>query len=111
VTSSAIERFTHGGPVGVDVGAIERDLASLWRMASGANAAVTRACSWNLVVHATNASELARARSLAAALVAAVPSRTLVLDDRAEAEGPELEAFVTANCRRLPEGGKLVCGE
>lgn len=109
--SGAIEHFTSGGPVGVDVGAIERDLASLWRMASVANSAVTRACSWNLVVHATETLELDRARSLAAALVAAVPSRTLVLDDRPDADGQELEAFVTANCRRLPGGGKLVCAE
>ncbi len=106
-----IERFTHGGLVGVDVGAIERDLASLWRMASQANTAVTRACSWNLVVHVMSDAELSRARALAEALVSAVPSRTLVLNHRPSEVGAEIEAFVTANCRMMPGGGKLVCAE
>lgn len=109
--ASAIEHFTHGGPVRVDVGAIENDLASLWRMASATNTAVTRACSWNLVVHAMGDAELARARSLAESLVSAVPSRTLVLNHRPSEAGTELEAFVTANCRMMPGGGKLVCAE
>ena len=111
--SPDVERFTGGHAVGVDVAAIERDLASLWRKASAAGAehSVTRACSWNLVVHATSDAELARAKALADALVAVVPSRTLVLNERANGAGHEVEAFVTANCRVMPGGGKLVCTE
>lgn len=112
MTPSDIERFTSGAAIGVDVAAIERDLAALWRRASAANAAVTRACSWNLVVHATGPTELERATALADAVVAAVPSRTLVLDHRPTATtGPEIEAFVTANCRMMSGGHKLVCAE
>ena len=111
MTGSDIERFTSGSAVGVDVGAIERDLAALWRKASQADASVTRACSWNLVVAVSSDEELRRARVLVEALVAQVPSRTVVLDHRPGAPGPELEAFVTANCRLNPGGGKMVCTE
>lgn len=107
-----VERFTGGHAVGVDVAAIERDLAALWRKASTAGEqSVTRACSWNLVVHATTTAELERAKALADALALVVPSRTLVLVQRPDAIGPEVEAFVTANCRMLPGGGRLLCTE
>lgn len=111
MTVSEIERFTSGQTIGVDVAAIERDLAALWRKASSQNASVTRACSWNLVIHTANEAELERARVLADALVAAVPSRTVILNHRPNAAGPEIEAFVTANCKMMPGGGKLVCAE
>lgn len=110
--SPEVERFTGGHAVGVDVAAIERDLAALWRKAStDAEQSVTRACSWNLVVHASTDAELERAKKLADALVLVVPSRTLVLFQRPNAIGPEVEAFVTANCRMMPGGGKLLCTE
>jgi glucose-6-phosphate dehydrogenase assembly protein OpcA len=111
VTVNEIERFTTGQTVGVDVAAIERDLGALWRKASTENAAVTRACSWNLVVHTSTDKELERARRLADALVAVVPSRTVMLNERPDAAGSEVEAFVTANCKMMPGGGKLVCTE
>lgn len=106
-----VERFTGGHAIGVDVAGIERDLAALWRKASASETAVTRACSWNLVVHATTEPELERAKALADALVTAVPSRTLILHHRPHAVGPEVEAFVTANCRLMPGGGKMLCTE
>ncbi len=108
---SELERFTGGHAIGVDVSGIERDLAALWRKASTHDASVTRACSWNLVAHATSAGELERVRFLADALVEAVPTRTLYLSYRASEPGPEIEASVTANCRKLPGGGKTVCTE
>lgn len=110
--SDEVERFTGGRAVGVDVGAIERDLAALWRKASsdGSGDSVMRACSWNLVVHATTPVDLERAKLLAEALVASVPSRTLVLARRGDV-GPDVEASVTANCRRLPGGGRVLCTE
>jgi glucose-6-phosphate dehydrogenase assembly protein OpcA len=111
-TPTDIERFTSGHNVEVDVAAIERDLAALWRKAStSSSVAVTRACAWNLVVHTSSDAELKQAQPLADALIAAVPSRTVVLNDRPNASGREIEAFVTANCKMLPGGGKLVCTE
>ncbi len=111
MTSADLERFTGGAAIGVDVAGIERDLAALWRQAATGTQAVTRACSWNLVVHAEGDAALDKAKLLADALVAIVPSRTLVLHHRPNATGPEIEAFVTANCRLMPGGGKLLCSE
>jgi Glucose-6-phosphate dehydrogenase subunit len=111
VTGAELERFTGGAAVGVDVAAIERDLAALWRQAATGHKAVTRACSWNLVVHVEGDEGLERAKNLADALVAIVPSRTLILHHRPNATGPEIEAFVTANCKLMPSGGKLLCSE
>ncbi len=111
-TATDIERFTSGHNVEVDVAAIERDLAALWRKAStSSSVAVTRACAWNLVVHTSSDAELKQVQPLADALIASVPSRTVVLNDRPNASGREIEAFVTANCKMLPGGGKLVCTE
>jgi len=108
-----IERFTGGHAVGVDVAAIERDLAALWRKASSSAAehSVTRACAWNLVVYGNEEARLKRANELADALVEVVPSRTIILHHRPNATGPEVEAWVTANCRLMPGGGKLLCTE
>ncbi|MFZ5444885.1 MAG: glucose-6-phosphate dehydrogenase assembly protein OpcA [Myxococcota bacterium] len=112
MTSADLERFTSGAAIGVDVAAIERDLAALWRQAANGHRAVTRACSWNLVVHVDSEPALERGKMLADALVERVPSRTLVLHHRPNATtGPEVEAFVTANCKLLPGGGKLLCSE
>jgi len=111
VTGAQLEHFTGGVQVGVDVAAIERDLAALWRQAASGQKAVTRACSWNLVVHVEGEQPLTRARTLADAIVESVPARTLILHHRPNATGPEIEAFVTANCRLLPGGGKLLCSE
>lgn len=107
----ALERFTSGQSIGVDVAGIERDLAALWRKASSEDTSVTRACAWNLVVTTHSEEEALRARKLADALSEAVPSRTLVLNQRPAGEGPEVEAYVTANCRQVPGGGKTVCTE
>lgn len=111
IPTADVERFTSGHAIGVDVAAIERDLASLWRKASTSKTSVTRACSWNLVVHTTTDAELERAKALADALVSVVPSRTVVLNHRPNAVGKEVEAFVTANCKLMPGGGKMVCTE
>lgn len=105
-----LERFTSGKAIGVDVASIERDLAALWRKAAQGSTSVMRACSWNLVVLVEAGQSFERASSLADALVERVPARTLIL--RIEKGGDEaLDAYVTANCRLLPGGGKMLCSE
>ncbi|MCC7070281.1 MAG: hypothetical protein IT383_03095, partial [Deltaproteobacteria bacterium] len=80
--------------VGVDVGGIERELAALWRDASKRSrnhAQVTRACSWNLVVHCADDATHAMARPLVDQAVRHVPTRTLMLKPRpnlAVGDGP-----------------------
>ncbi len=106
------EQFTKGAIIGVDVGGIERELASLWRQASSnRDRAVTRACSWNLIVHVEADAELEDARALVDKVVFAVPSRSLVLVPRPKEPGKAIEAFVSANCQVAPGGGKLLCSE
>lgn len=106
--SDAAQRFTHGAAIGVDIAGIERELAALWREAAQGATAVMRACSWNLVVLTTPA-QLARARALADVMVELVPSRTLLIDEQPGDEA--LRAFVSANCRLMPGGGKMLCTE
>lgn len=106
-----VEKFTSGHAVAVDVGSIERDLAALWRQSADSGKAVSRACQWNLVVHAPTDAELEKAKRLADSLVVAVPSRTIIVRTMPNAGGPEVEAFVTANCRVAPGGGKMLCTE
>lgn len=106
--NAAAERFTHHQPIGVDVAAIERELAALWRESAQGTTAVMRACSWNLVVLTTPA-QSARARALADVMVELVPSRTLMINEQPADDA--LRAFVSANCRLLPGGGKMLCTE
>ncbi|MGV3623302.1 MAG: 6-phosphogluconolactonase [Archangium sp.] len=96
-------------PVGVDVAGIERELASLWREAAKGSDAVMRACSWNLVV-LTNDAELERAKKLSEVFVELVPSRTLMINQATDG-ADSLRAYVSANCRLLPGGGKMLCTE
>jgi glucose-6-phosphate dehydrogenase assembly protein OpcA len=123
------EQFTKGDDIGVDVTQIERELASLWRSVGQASSgeassgragspaldkAVTRACSWNLLVHVAAESELDDARALVDKVVFPVPSRAIVLVPRAgdgAAGQKDIEAFVSANCQVAPGGGKLLCSE
>lgn len=103
--------------VGVDVGGIERELAALWRDASKRSrnhAQVTRACSWNLVVHCADDATHAMARPLVDQAVRHVPTRTLMLKPRpnlAVGDGPPVEAWVTAACQVATGGDKLLCTE
>jgi glucose-6-phosphate dehydrogenase assembly protein OpcA len=107
------DRFTRGADIGVDVTSIERELASLWRQASAkGDKAVTRACSWNLLLHVADGEDVDAARALVDKVVLPVPSRAIVLIPRPKEQGKELEAYVSANCQVAPGGGgKLLCSE
>ncbi len=102
-----------GYAVSVDVGGIEKELAALWRTQSKEkSAALTRACAWNLVVYCSDDGAMTKAKLTADALVHAVPTRTiLVLNHPYATSGPELEAWVSANCHVGAGGGKLLCTE
>lgn len=105
---NAAQRFTHHEAIGVDVAGIERELAALWRESAQGTTAVMRACSWNLVVLTTPA-QAQRARTLADVMVELVPSRTLMINEQPGDDA--LRAYVSANCRLLPGGGKMLCSE
>ena len=104
------EQFTSGKAVGVDVAAIERELAALWRQASDQQA-VMRARCWNLAVYAQNDADFIWAREVSEALGEKVPTRTLLLHHEPDQPGTEVEAWVSARCKWAPGGGKLLCFE
>ena len=110
--ASRADQFTKGANIGVDVGGIERELASLWRQASSSgDRAVTRACSWNLLVHVGEDEDVEGVRALVDKVVFPVPSRAIVLVPRPTGQGRDIEAYVSANCQVAPGGGKLLCSE
>lgn len=97
--------------VRVDVGAIEKSLADLWRSnrADGDDEALTRAALWNVVAHTSNDSQRAQASETLGRASAAVPQRTIVVRANPAAE-PEMASWISANCH-LVGGGKQVCSE
>lgn len=106
------DHFTRGADIGVDVTSIERELVSLWRQASSDDRAVTRACSWNLLVHVAEGEDVEASRALVDKVVLPVPSRAIVMVPRPRDQGKEVEAYVSANCQLAPGGkGKLLCSE
>jgi hypothetical protein len=106
------EGTPHGGaPVAVDVARIEKELAALWRNQSG-DRALTRACSWNLIIRCDDDAVAETARRVASGLVRSVPTRTILVTQHPYATtGAELETWVSANCHVGPGGGKLLCTE
>lgn len=93
----------------VDVSAIERSLAELWRTDKEGEQAVTRAALWNVVAH-TSSSELhAQASETLGLASASVPQRTINIRANSASE-PELSSWISANCH-LIGGGKQVCSE
>jgi hypothetical protein len=106
-----LERFAGGEALVVDVAAIERDLAALWREAARTGNSVMRACAWNLVVHAQRAPELDWAKNVIGELSQQLPSRALLLLEHQAASETELQAYISANCRRSPDGEKMMCSE
>jgi glucose-6-phosphate dehydrogenase assembly protein OpcA len=104
--------ITLGKDIGVNISAIEKELAGLWRSASK-DKQVTRACSWNLVVHCGGSDDTIfdLAKKIVDDAVRHVPSRTLMIKPRPYATGKEIEAWVSANCQIAPGGGKLLCTE
>ncbi|HKR01056.1 MAG TPA: glucose-6-phosphate dehydrogenase assembly protein OpcA [Pyrinomonadaceae bacterium] len=101
---------------GLDVGKIEKELAAMWKPASGAEGSnaesgVTRACALNLIVYAAAGEDRARIDDMLDVVNEQHPGRTLVLlADRAAVEA-KLEAYVSTRCRLLGGRGKQVCGE
>ncbi|HYC60126.1 MAG TPA: glucose-6-phosphate dehydrogenase assembly protein OpcA [Thermoanaerobaculia bacterium] len=94
----------------VDVTAIERQLAELWRAEKNEDErAVTRAALWNVVAHTWTPDEHARATEVLARASARVPQRTIVV--RADPAGAaDIASWISANCHVIG-GGKQVCSE
>jgi len=103
-------------PHGVEIGRIEKELASMWSGASdakdaSASAGVTRACTLNLVVYTTPADDRDRLEDLLEDVNERHPGRTLVLVADRGAARARLEAYVSMRCRVLGGTAKQICGE
>ncbi len=118
--------MTRGVGMPVDVGAIDRELAELWRSAADAHTSgelspVIRACLVNLIIWAPLERDAESLRDLAARLALLVPARVVHVraergvagDDFASAapDSPGIRAWISANCHLVPEGGKEICSE
>ena len=94
----------------VDVAAIEKQLAQLWRTQDHEHdKALTKAALWNVVAHTWSSEQQARATEVLARASASVPQRTIVIqaDPRGDAN---MRSWISANCH-LIAGGKQVCSE
>ena len=96
--------------VAVDVTAIEKQLAELWRAEKDEkNRAVTKAALWNVVAHTWTSEQHAHATETLAKASAAVPQRTIVV--QADPEGTaKIASWISANCHIIG-GGRQVCSE
>lgn len=120
--SDRLERLSRGDRFSVDPGAIERELSAIWREAGKTNGPdtqlVTRACLWNVVVHAElhegreGADGADRLAEVVQELPEYIATRAIVLrTEPAKDDGQELDSWLSANCRLSPDGGKMVCSE
>jgi len=97
-----------GGALSVDVKSLGHELRRLWQENEKEGAAITRACTRNLVVLCASPEETDRATETIAALAGEHPSRAFVVC--ADAEPSKLEAYLTAHCS-VRAGGRHVCCE
>lgn len=100
---------------GIDVGKIEKELASMWQAAAGTGereeSGVTRACAMNLVVYTTAHEDRAQIEEMLEAVNEQHPGRSLVLVADRETSEARLEAYVSSRCRMLGASKRQVCGE
>lgn len=100
-------------PRRVDVAAVERELAELWRTAaeqSGAEGVIlTRARTVTLLVYAATPQSAAALGDVALQTSQRHPARTILLV--ADPDEPALAAAVTASCRTLRRSHKQICSE
>lgn len=114
---TSLESLTSGKPIAVDVGRIERELASLWKSLSEPGAgpeapAVTHASLLNLVILCRGRDEAQRLQSTIDEVARSRPSRVLVAVVDEEDAGDTMEAMISAHCSIAPGSrGKQVCCE
>jgi glucose-6-phosphate dehydrogenase assembly protein OpcA len=101
---------------GIDVGKIEKELATMWKPAAEATGSseesgVTRACTLNLLVYATVKDDRTGIDDMLDAVCEHHPGRTLMLLADRESTEPKLEAYVSTRCRMLGGNRKQICGE
>ncbi|MDB4980288.1 MAG: Glucose-6-P dehydrogenase subunit-like protein, partial [Myxococcales bacterium] len=115
VAGGLAEQFARGEPISVEIDRIERALADLWKEASraaGADAVISRAALWNIVV-ATRAQDLPRMKKTVDELAPLVPARVLVIveDPSPEAAAAGVQATIESNIIARSSGARVVYSE
>lgn len=102
-------------PKEVDVVAIERELATLWKEAgvSGSDAAapIVRACALNFLVITDDERQLDPLAEMAGEVTVEHPARIFLIATGREAARPQLDAWISARCTLPAPGAKQVCCE
>ena len=95
--------------VRVDINAIEKSLAEIWRGEKDGEHAVTRAALWNVVAHTASSDHHTSASETLGRASASVPQRAIVIRSTPSGEA-EIATWISANCH-LVGPGKQVCSE
>jgi glucose-6-phosphate dehydrogenase assembly protein OpcA len=107
--SDSFKSITNLGiPIEVNAGTIERELASLWEMASKSNM-MTRSCSCNLVAIVQDRDMAEQFQDALSSISETHPSRSVVAYP--EAGEPDLQAWIRAQCSNPVSGRPQVCCE
>jgi len=95
----------------INIGAIERELTSLWKQAGDDQSGVVRACLLNLLVYAPDPEGAGRLDDVIIEISAERPSRVILMIADRESQESNLDAHVTSRCT-IPDGmSKQVCCE
>jgi glucose-6-phosphate dehydrogenase assembly protein OpcA len=105
-----------GDPKEVDVVAIERELVTLWKDASGGtadpnSAPVVRACSLNFIVVTEDEKEVDELTEMVGEVTLEHPARIFLVAANRRSGTPKLDAWISARCSLPVPGGKQVCCE
>ena len=96
----------------INVGAIERELTSLWQQASEhEDGGIMRASTLNLLVFVTGETEVAKLDDTLTEVTAAHPSRAILIIADRQSQESALAAQVTSRCTRPTATSKQVCCE
>lgn len=106
---SDLDQAFAGEQLEVDISAIERSLADLWKNEAGTEGAVTRAALWNVVAHAETEQQRDLAANTLSSVSGTVPQRSIIVE-ASVASDERLSAWISANCTVFG-GGKQVCSE
>lgn len=110
------ELFLQGIPVKLDAGAIEAELARMWKAAEDPGAgttdspAATRVCLGNVLWFGTTEG-YTRTQKILPGVLSRYPTRTILVERLDHGEGEPIRALVNAQCYFSGKGNPLVCAE
>ena len=100
----------------IDIGAIEKELAALWKQPTAesnlpAGPHMMRACVMTLVIPVIGQAAANAASTAVTELTDRFPNRAIVIDTRPSTGDDRIDAWVQANCQMPGTGRAQICGE